>query len=171
MITYLPLTYAERAISILRIYLCSPITFLKICLWAVIPQAYSQLKCEYFCQILVTSIGPFLSHLTMRVWGGLSCRERKLPSLSFEGTNVKFAFWLLAIDLVFNINSILWFLFSIISWISKTGNPSSEIYFNECMFLFLSVFYNLERHCSYSSSFLYVINSFHNSLWSFSNSC
>lgn len=41
MITYLPLTYAERAISILKIYLCSPITFSKICLWAVKPQAYN----------------------------------------------------------------------------------------------------------------------------------
>ena len=40
-IEYLPLTYAKRAISILKIYLCSPITFLKICLWAVKPQPYN----------------------------------------------------------------------------------------------------------------------------------
>lgn len=159
MITYLPLTYAERAISILRIYLCAPMTLLKICPWAVIPQAYTQLKCESFCQILVTSVGPFLSHFIMGAWGWLPCEVRKIPFLSSEATKAESTFWLLAVDLAFNINSILCLLFSIISWVSKTtGNPSSEISFNECMFLSLSLLFIIFSETAFISAPFYIFS-------------
>lgn len=74
----------------------------------------------------------FSDSFVHRTWQYFPMGKEKYHPFHQKEPKLEFTFRLLAVDLIFYVNSVLWLLFSIISWIRiTTGSPSPEISFNE----------------------------------------